>query len=129
MALEREDRDPVAERVALNDATFRAANESIADAADSIGVEGLLPFICECADTRCTSLLRLTRTEYEAVRADPTRFINVAGHERSAQGWASVVESHERYTVVEKLGEAADVVAETDPRSAAPVAETTDLHP
>jgi hypothetical protein len=127
VALEHEERDPIAERVALNDATFRAANESIADAADSIGVEGLLPFICECADTRCTNLLRLTRAEYEAVRADPTRFINAAGHERSAQGWARVAESHERYTVVEKVGDAADVVVETDPRGPEPVADATDL--
>lgn len=129
MAVQHEDKDPVAERVALNDATFREANEKIADAADSIGVEGLLPFICECADTRCTSLLRLTRAEYEAVRAEPTHFINAEGHHHSAQGWARVVDTYERYAVVEKCGDAADVVAARDPRGSASVADASDLQP
>jgi hypothetical protein len=114
-----EERDPVAERVAQNDAAFRDANEGIEDAADSIGIDGLLPFICECADTRCTELLRLTRKEYEDVRADPTQFINAHGHEKSAQGWARVLVARPNYAIVVKIGDAAEIAVERDPRSEA----------
>jgi hypothetical protein len=114
-----EERDPVAERVAQNDAAFRDANEGIEQAADSIGVEGLLPFICECADTGCTALLRLTRKEYEEVRADPTRFINAHGHHTSARGWARVVETRPNFAIVTKIGDAAEIAVERDPRSEA----------
>ena len=114
-----EERDPVAERVAQNDAAFRDANEGIEDAADSIGIEGLLPFICECADTGCTELLRLTRKEYEEVRADSAQFINAHGHETSAQGWARVVATRPNYTIVAKIGDAAEIAVEQDPRAGA----------
>jgi hypothetical protein len=112
-------RDPVAERVALNDVAFREANEGIEETARSLNLDGLLPFICECADTSCTSILQLTCAEYEAVRAEPTHFINVPGHERSAQGWARVVETYPRYAVVAKVGDAAAVAAEHDPHGKA----------
>ena len=111
-----------AERVARNDAAFRDANEQINHVAQSFDRRDgdLLPFLCECADLRCTEVLKLTAGEYEAVRRDPTRFINAHGHVRSGKPWARVVEELERYTVVEKLGEAAEIVAELDPRGEQP---------
>jgi hypothetical protein len=36
---------------------------------------------------------------------------------RSAQGWARVVEELDRYTVVAKVGEAAEIATELDPRA------------
>jgi hypothetical protein len=113
----RESEAASAERVARNDAAFREANEAIRSTAETWDMEGLLPVLCECADTSCTTILRLTPEEYEGVRADPRTFINAAGHHVSAQGWARVVAEHERYTVVEKVGEAAEIVEELDPRS------------
>jgi hypothetical protein len=109
-----------AERVARNDALLRDSNEKIDDVAKLLEgyEEGLLPFLCECADVGCTEILQLTGAEYEAVRQHPTRFINVPGHHVAAQGWARVVEERGRYSIVEKIGEAADVVRELDPRSA-----------
>ena len=111
-------RDAVAERVAQNDAFFRDGNERIHDAAASMQVEesALLPFLCECAQVDCTTVVQLTSSEYEAVRRDPTHFINAAGHVVNAQGWARVVEERDRYTIVEKIGDAADVAVELDPR-------------
>jgi hypothetical protein len=113
---ERDGGSATAERVARNDATFRDANEQINSVADGMEMrdEMLLPFICECADLSCTEIVQLTGSEYEAVRASPIRFLNARGHERSAHGWARVVDELDRYTVVEKVGEAAEIAAELD---------------
>lgn len=111
-----------AERVARNDAAFRDANEQINDVARSLErADGdLLPFLCECADVTCTEILKLTSVEYEAVRRDPTHFLNAHGHVRSGRPWARVVEEFDRYAVVEKVGEAAEIVEELDPRTKEP---------
>ena len=111
--------DVTAERVARNDARFRASNEELAAVADALELdEGqLLPFLCECSDVGCTAILQLTRAEYEAVRRDATRFITEAGHADRANGWARAVEEHDRYTIEEKVGEAAEIAASLDPRA------------
>ena len=111
--------DTVAERVARNDATFRAANERIREFAASIDAddERLLPFLCECADLDCTTVVQLAAEEYEAVRRDPRRFVNAPEHESNALGWCRVVHEFDRYTVVEKIGEAGELAEELDPRT------------
>ena len=111
--------DTVAERVARNDATFRAANERIREFAASIDAddERLLPFLCECADLDCTTVVQLAAEEYEAVRQDPRRFVNAPEHESNALGWCRVVHEFDRYTVVEKIGEAGELAEELDPRT------------
>jgi len=53
--------------------------------------------------------------EYEAVRANPRRFMVVAGHERLDA--ETVVERHPEYLVVEKLDQAGETAEENDPRS------------
>jgi hypothetical protein len=107
-----------AERVAKNDAAFRDANEGIEESAQRLGLEeGLVPFLCECADERCTEILSLNLAEYEEVRRHPARFVNVPGHDRSAGPWARVVEDHGRFHVVEKTGRAKEIVEDLDPRS------------
>ncbi|MDX6447815.1 MAG: hypothetical protein QOD08_278 [Gaiellaceae bacterium] len=108
--------DRSAERVARNDATFREANEHIAERADAYGVDGLIPFICECAEETCTEIVRLTPDEYAHVRSDGAHFLNEHGHVASAGPHAHVVEEHERYTIVEKVGRAGEIVRELDPR-------------
>jgi hypothetical protein len=103
------------ERIARNDAVFREANERIEQAAVAIGVEnGPFPFICECADRECTEILLLELDEYAAIRANPRRFLAVPGHERQAGGAAKVVESHDGYDVVEKVGHAGEVAEQLD---------------
>ncbi len=111
--------DTVAERVGKNDATFRRANEEIREFAASIDVDDgrLLPFLCECADLECTAVVRLTAQEYEAVRRDSRLFVNAVGHERNALGWGRVVDEFDRYAVIEKIGDAAEVAEELDPRT------------
>jgi hypothetical protein len=109
--------NPIAQRVAQNDATFREANERIERVAEDAGVE-LVPFICECADERCTDLVTLSLDQYEHVRRDSKLFLNVPGHEASAMGWAEVVERHEGFVVVAKVGEAAELAEDLDARQA-----------
>ena len=111
-----------AERIGRNDAIFRQANEGIVEVAVQAvsGIEDQVPFICECADPRCRDIVLMTVAEYRAIRDDPTLFLNVPGHEASAQGWGQVVETHDQYVVVAKIGPAADVAEqlEGDPEPA-----------
>jgi hypothetical protein len=107
-----------AERVARNDAAFREANEAIQEKAATWEIDGLLPVICECADTGCRAVVRMTRAEYENVRADPRWFINASGHHVNGQGWVKIVAERDNYVVVEKIGEAGEIAEQLDPRSA-----------
>ena len=111
-----------AERIARNDAIFRTANEGISQVAEAQQMQDLVPFICECADPACVEIVRLSLAEYLHVREDPRTVLNVPGHQASAQGWAQVVESHDRYVVVVKVGPAGEVAeqleGEPDPANA-----------
>jgi hypothetical protein len=106
-----------AERVARNGATFRQANEEIRGYAAKWEMGGPLPAICECADMTCTAIVSLTPAEYEDVRAHSARFIHVPGHEASDHGWARVIADFGEYVVVEKIGEAAEIAKQLNPRA------------
>jgi hypothetical protein len=105
-----------AEQVARNDAIYRAANERIEATAEEYAVAGPIPFICECADTTCTDVVLVTLTQYERIRAHPTHFLNLPGHELPAKEHVDVVRREPAYVVVEKQGRAAEIVRELDPR-------------
>ena len=80
----------------------RAFNEWIENANESMGLHtGTDPFRCECGDNDCANPIRLTRSEYERVRAHPTRFAIAHNHENPESD--GIVAEHERYSVVEKL--------------------------
>ena len=104
------------ERIALNDATFRDANERINAAAGAYDMETSVPFLCECADPTCVEIIRLGLDEYEEIRANSRHFLNVPGHQRAAQGAAVVVAERDGYVIVEKIGHAGDVVEGLDER-------------
>jgi hypothetical protein len=95
--------DRVAERIAQNNATFREANERIREKADQYeaGMERL-PFLCECPEPTCVEIVRLTRPEYAAVRAEPGHFMTAVGHEQREQPVGEVVARPTGYVVVEK---------------------------
>ena len=98
------------ERVARNEALFRDANERIKTFAAKFELrEDSVPFICECADRRCQEIVRLRLDDYENIRSNPRWFINVPGHQVAALGAATVVETHNEYVVVEKVGHAGEV--------------------
>jgi hypothetical protein len=104
-----------AERAARNEAAFRDVNEQIEDKRRELAIsDGRTPFLCECEEESCTTILRLSPAEYQAVRADPAHFALAIGHDFT-QG--RIVSQNDRYAVVEKVGTAGRVAAETDPRS------------
>ena len=105
------------ERIARNNSTFRDANEHISAAAGAYGIESPIPFICECADARCSEIVRLTREQYEEVRADSRHFLKIPGHQDATPGATAVVAERDGYVIVEKLGRAGEIVEALDERS------------
>ncbi len=94
---------------------FREVNERIATIAGHWEWEEQQGFLCECVHGGCTASVHLTRAEYEAVRAGPSRFFTIPGHEQLDQ--ERVVEGHKAYLVVEKLGAAQREAELEDPRA------------
>ena len=102
-------------RVAENESIFREVNEQVIRALPgAFGAEDYMQFVCECAQPSCTELIEMTRPQYETVRANGRRFAIRPGHETA--GVERVVESNERFEVVEKLGIAGEVAEQRDPR-------------
>jgi len=112
--------DLTAVRIAENQSTFREANEKIEATADRMGLDGEVPFICECADRSCTEIVRLSLAAYAEVRAHSRRFFNAPGHEAMSveNGAGTVVAEREGYVVVEKIDVAGEVAASSYERSA-----------
>jgi hypothetical protein len=111
--------ETVAERVAVNQSTFRDANEKIEIAAKRVEDAIPMPFLCECCHPDCTQIAHLTVQEYEAVRARSTAFFVLPGHETThVEGVevAEVTERHERFVVLNKVGLSGDVAEVLDPR-------------
>jgi hypothetical protein len=106
-----------AERIARNDSVFRDANEQIGRKAREHGAaeDQDVPFLCECADERCTTILQLTLSEYELVRTDSRQFMTAIAHER-AEGPVEIVLRNHTYLVVRKHGHAGDIAEELDTR-------------
>jgi hypothetical protein len=109
--------DEQARRVGLNESIFRQVNEQIESLNRDLGTDDrTMTAICECANSDCTERLEISVAAYEAVRADPRRYIIISGH--AVPEYESVVESGDGYDVVEKVdGTAAELAEETDPRS------------
>ena len=104
------------ERMALNEALFRNANERIRDHAHEHGADGgTMAFYCECSDRDCVERVEISGPEYEVVRSEPTQFLVLPGHLRLEV--EEVVRRAPGFLVVSKIGKAARVAAEEDPRS------------
>jgi hypothetical protein len=104
------------ERLARNETLFRSVNENIEQAATSAQIDDhTFEFFCECSNLDCTLLLPMTVSEYEQVRADPKQFVVAPGHDLPEI--EIVVLRTSEYQVVVKEGEAAEFVAEHDPRN------------
>ena len=104
----------VEESLARNEAVFRAVNERIRELGARFGSEGF-EFICECADETCTERVRLTLEQYDHIRALARRFVVVSGHEATPLVERVIFRSPQ-FSIVHKIGLAADVAAEHDPR-------------
>jgi hypothetical protein len=106
--------DEVRRRLSDNEGLYRKVNEAIE--------RGLWPgegqepvrFRCECARVSCNATVEMTVGDYEAVRADPRRFLICRGHELPEVD--VVVQRRGAYLVVEKRGVAGVEAEESDPR-------------
>jgi ATP-binding cassette subfamily B protein len=64
---------------------FRAINDRIREL-EGKRAFGEYEFCCECEDETCAGVVRLTEQDYESVRAEPTWFVVLPGHEEPADG-------------------------------------------
>ena len=102
--------DPRLERIAKNEEVFRETNREIERAEQQQGAaaDGVLEVICECGRDACTGVIELTVSEYDAVHGQEDRFVVLKGHESEAI--ERVVEDRGAYLVVDKVGEAEEIV-------------------
>lgn len=103
-------------RAARNQALYRAVNERIKELNERFdeALESGATWICECLDTECREEVQMTLGEYEQVRAHPNHFAVLRGHEEEAV--EQIVEEHENYLVVAKLGSGGRYAVQHDPR-------------
>jgi hypothetical protein len=100
------DDDNQAREAAANESRFRNANERFRAIVGSyrFEAEDRAPFICECADPGCFESVMLSLQDYDRIRANPSRFLLVSGHEDSEATCERVVEAENGYAIVEKIG-------------------------
>ncbi len=91
---------PREKRILQNEALFREVNKRIAELEDRIGSPGdLMPLICECANTGCTTVIEVDSGTFETVRRNPLLFLVARGHETEDE---TVIGSGAGYFIVEK---------------------------
>jgi hypothetical protein len=103
------------DRVAQNEAMYRAVNRQIEEASAEAGgaPNEQLEVLCECGEDGCNKTLALTITEYDEAHVQRDRFIVASGHEDPQI--EVIVTRKEDYLVVDKFGEA-EKVAEAEER-------------
>ena len=104
---------PREERLAQNEAMFRAANERLSGWEESRDDASALYF-CECAENDCREKVSLQPADYENVRANSRHFLIAPGHE--IPDVETVIEKHEGWAVIEKDPEVTETVESLDPR-------------
>jgi hypothetical protein len=104
------------ERIAQNENSFRALNESLEKSVHRRrSDEDLGGFVCECGDDECEDIVRLQLAAYEEIRDDSRLFFVVPGHEMPDA--EDVVRRGEGYFVVRKHVDVADTTEAGDPRN------------
>lgn len=103
-------------RIGLNEAVYREVNEKLREVNEVFAsITETFEIVCECGDISCDDRISITPSAYEDLRADPTLFAVLPGHEIADV--EDVVSTNDVYAVVRKRpGEPAEVAAATDPR-------------
>jgi hypothetical protein len=105
------------ERAAENEALFRDVNERLMEHKRDHPIWSLPSmWICECADESCAERIEMSALEYEELRSEPTHFAVFPSENHVRPEMERIVEQWDGYWVVEKIGEAAEIAEETDPR-------------
>ena len=102
--------DPRFERIAKNEAVYRATNREIerVDQEGGGAADGVLEVICECGRDPCSAVITVTVSEYHRVHSQKDRFVVVPGHQ--IEKIERIVDDRETYLVVDKFGEAEEIV-------------------
>jgi hypothetical protein len=96
-------------RAALAQALFREINERAEEQVRVFrGDEVQVGIVCECADIHCLERILISKSTYEAVRAEPTQFIVKPGH--VVADVEEIVSQGDNFEIIRKRGLAADVV-------------------
>jgi hypothetical protein len=103
-----------AERASRNEEIFRDVNEKIEEGAERHGVASAVRYHCECGNATCFETVELRPSEYERVASERYRFVIRPGHENDQI--EQVVEHHEGYLIVEKVGEAREQIDRDHPQ-------------
>jgi hypothetical protein len=102
------------ERLALNEALFRNANERMAAWEERGRDESVEFYFCECADPDCRQKVQLRGSDYEQVRSNSCHFFVVPGHE--IPDVETVIATREGWVVIEKDPEVREIVEAAAPR-------------
>jgi hypothetical protein len=105
-----------AERLAKNEAMFRAANEATSGWEEQHRSSEPELYYCECSEVECREKVSLEKSDYERVRSDARHFFVVPGHEIT--DIETVIEQHEGWVIVEKPPEVSETVERLHPRRA-----------
>jgi hypothetical protein len=95
------------ERIARNEAMYRAVNRELEKASKEAGggtPDDQLEILCECGEPSCNTKLTLTIGEYDEAHGQLDRFIVAVEHEDPHI--ERVVMRRDSYLVVDKIGEA-----------------------
>jgi len=95
-----------ARRIADNERRFRVFNEAVREAGRQL--QAAPRFSCECGDEGCTLPVNITAEDYQRVRSVDRWFVVLPEHERLDV--ERVVERHDAYLIVQKIGEGAEIV-------------------
>jgi hypothetical protein len=103
-----------AARTARNESLFREVNERVKELNEAFdALSRNAEWICECGNTECLEPIPMTHEEYEAVRARGSDcFFVKPDQAHVVPDVETIVERHERYWVVQKIGVAAEVADE-----------------
>jgi hypothetical protein len=91
---------------------FRTVNRELEQATREAGggPGDQLEVLCECGDEGCTAMVTLTLSEYDEIHRQKDRFVVRPGHENPKL--ERVVAQKEHYLIVDKVGEAEEIVEE-----------------
>lgn len=103
------------ERLALNEAVFRSANERMAGWEERHEDDEPELYMCECADPECRVKISMQRADYEEVRRDATHFFVAPGHE--IPDIETVIDTRDDWVVIEKNPEVREIVEKADART------------
>jgi len=103
------------ERAARNEEVFRSVNEQIEQGAEKHAVVGLVRFHCECDRESCFDRLELHAPRYREILQQPYMFVVAPGHDDPRV--ERLIERHESYSVVEKIGEAREALDRQHPQT------------